>query len=322
MMTSPHPVVTIIGILIVALTIASGLIWLERRLLALWQDRYGPNRVGPFGLLQVLADMIKIFFKEDWTPPFADRAIFIAAPAIIVVTVLMSFAVLPIAPGIIVADLNVGLLFILAMSSLGVYSVVLAGWSSDNKYALLGAFRAGAQMLSYEVFMGLSLMGVVLLAGSFDLAAIVNAQRHLWFVIPQFLGFVLFVVAGLAETRRLPFDLPEAESELVAGFHSEYSSMKFGMFFVGEYLGITLISALIAVLFFGGWLGPVLPPVVWLLLKTFFFISFFILLRASLPRPRFDQLMNWGWKAMLPLSLANLLVTGAIVVAMSPGRAL
>jgi NADH-quinone oxidoreductase subunit H len=322
MMTSPHPVVTIIGILIVALTIASGLIWLERRLLALWQDRYGPNRVGPFGLLQVLADMIKIFFKEDWTPPFADRAIFIAAPAIIVVTVLMSFAVLPIAPGIIVADLNVGLLFILAMSSLGVYSVVLAGWSSDNKYALLGAFRAGAQMLSYEVFMGLSLMGVVLLAGSFDLAAIVNAQRHLWFVIPQFLGFVLFVVAGLAETRRLPFDLPEAESELVAGFHSEYSGMKFGMFFVGEYLGITLISALIAVLFFGGWLGPVLPPVVWLLLKTFFFICFFILLRASLPRPRFDQLMNWGWKVMLPLSLANLLVTGAIVVAMSPGRAL
>ena len=321
-MTSPHPVLTIIGILIVALTIASGLIWLERRLLALWQDRYGPNRVGPFGLLQVLADMIKIFFKEDWNPPFADRAIFIAAPAIIVVTVLMSFAVLPIAPGIIVADLNVGLLFILAMSSLGVYSVVLAGWSSDNKYALLGAFRAAAQMLSYEVFMGLSLMGVVLLAGSFDLAEIVNAQRHMWFVIPQFVGFVLFVIAGLAETRRLPFDLPEAESELVAGFHSEYSGMKFGMFFVGEYLGITLISALIAVLFFGGWLGPVLPPVVWLLLKTFFFICFFILLRASLPRPRFDQLMNWGWKAMLPLSLANLLVTGAIVVAMSPGRTL
>lgn len=319
-MTSPHPVLTIIGILIVALTIASGLIWLERRLLALWQDRYGPNRVGPFGLLQVVADMIKIFFKEDWNPPFADRAIFIAAPAIIVATVLMSFAVLPIAPGIIVADLNVGLLFILAMSSLGVYSVVLAGWSSDNKYALLGAFRAAAQMLSYEVFMGLSLMGVVLLAGSFDLAEIVNAQRHMWFFIPQFLGFILFVIAGLAETRRLPFDLPEAESELVAGFHSEYSGMKFGMFFVGEYLGITLISALISILFFGGWLGPVLPPIVWLLVKTFFFICFFILLRASLPRPRFDQLMNWGWQEMLPLSLLNLLVTGAIVIARSGGR--
>jgi NADH-quinone oxidoreductase subunit H len=320
MMTSPYPVLTIIGILIVALTIAAGLIWLERRLLALWQDRYGPNRVGPFGLLQVLADMIKIFFKEDWNPPFADRAIFIAAPAIIMVTVLMSFAVLPIAPGIIVADLNIGLLFVLGMSSLGVYSVVLAGWSSDNKYALLGAFRAAAQMLSYEVFMGLSLMGVVLLAGSFDLAAIVNAQRRIWFVIPQFLGFVLFVIAGLAETRRLPFDLPEAESELVAGYHSEYSGMKFGMFFVGEYLGITLISTLISILFFGGWLGPVLPPIVWLLAKTFFFICFFILLRASLPRPRFDQLMNLGWQVMLPLALLNLLVTGAIVVARSGGR--
>jgi NADH-quinone oxidoreductase subunit H len=320
MMTSPHPVLTVIGILIVVLTMAAGLVWFERRLLALWQDRYGPNRVGPFGLLQPLADMIKIFFKEDWIPPFADKAVFIAAPAIIMITVLMSFAVLPIAPGIIVADLNVGLLFVLAMSSLGVYSVVLAGWASNNKYALLGAFRAAAQMLSYEVFMGLSLMGVVLLAGSFDLARIVNAQRHLWFVIPQFLGFVLFVIAGVAETRRLPFDLPEAESELVAGFHSEYSGMKFGMFFVGEYLGITLISALIAILFFGGWLGPVLPPIVWLLIKTFLFVCFFILLRASLPRPRFDQLMNWGWQAMLPLSLVNLLVTGAVVVASSGGR--
>ncbi|MGA2879907.1 MAG: NADH-quinone oxidoreductase subunit NuoH [Bryobacteraceae bacterium] len=322
MMTSPYPVATIIGILVAALTIASGLIWLERRLLALWQDRYGPNRVGPFGLLQVLADMIKIFFKEDWIPPFADKAVFIIAPAVIVITVLMSFAVLPIAPGIVVADLNIGLLFILAMSSLGVYSVVLAGWSSDNKYSLIGAFRAAAQMLSYEVFMGLSLMGVVLLAGSFDLVQIVEAQRHIWFIIPQFLGFVLFMIAGVAETRRLPFDLPEAESEIVAGFHSEYSGMKFGMFFVGEYLGVTLISALIAVLFFGGWLGPVLPPVLWFLLKTFFFICFFILLRASLPRPRFDQLMNWGWKAMLPLSLVNLLVTGAIAIALSPGRSL
>ena len=320
MMTSTYPVATVIGILVAALTIASGLIWLERRLLALWQDRYGPNRVGPFGLLQVLADMIKIFFKEDWIPPFADKAVFILAPAVIVVTVLMSFAVLPIAPGIIVADLNIGLLFILAMSSLGVYSVVLAGWSSDNKYSLIGAFRAAAQMLSYEVFMGLSLMGVVVLAGSFDLVQIVEAQRRIWFIVPQFLGFVLFMIAGVAETRRLPFDLPEAESEIVAGFHSEYSGMKFGMFFVGEYLGVTLISALIAVLFFGGWLGPVLPPIVWFLLKMFLFICFFILLRAALPRPRFDQLMNWGWKVMLPLSLVNLLVTGAIVLAISPVR--
>jgi NADH-quinone oxidoreductase subunit H len=308
-MTSFYPIATIIGVLIVALSIASGLIWLERRLLALWQDRYGPNRVGPLGLLQVVADMIKIFTKEDWIPPFADKPVFVLAPAIIVVTVLMTFAVLPITPRIMVTDLNIGLLFFLAMSSLGVYSVVLAGWSSDNKYSLLGGVRAAAQMLSYEVFMGLSLMGVVVLAGSFDLANIVEAQRKMWFVIPQFLGFVLFLIAGLAEARRLPFDLPEAESELVAGYHSEYSGMKFGMFFVGEYLGVTLISALIAIMFFGGWLGPWLPPMVW-----FFIICFFILLRASLPRPRFDQLMSWGWKLMLPLALANILVTGAVVL--------
>jgi NADH-quinone oxidoreductase subunit H len=314
-MTSPYPIATIIGVLIVALSLASGLIWLERRLLALWQDRYGPNRVGPFGLLQVVADMIKIFTKEDWIPPFADKPVFVLAPAIIVVTVLMTFAVLPIAPGIIVTDLNIGLLFFLAMSSLGVYSVVLAGWSSDNKYSLLGGLRAAAQMISYEVFMGLSLMGVVVLAGSFDLAKIVEAQRKMWFVIPQFLGFILFLMAGIAETRRLPFDLPEAESELVAGYHSEYSGMKFGMFFVGEYLGVTLISALIAVLFFGGWLGPWLPPIVWFFIKLFLFICFFILLRASLPRPRFDQLMSWGWKLMLPLALVNILITGAVVLA-------
>ncbi|MCC6368612.1 MAG: NADH-quinone oxidoreductase subunit NuoH [Bryobacterales bacterium] len=316
-MTSPYPIVAIIGILVAALTLAAGLIWLERRLLALWQDRYGPNRVGPFGLLQVLADMIKIFFKEDWIPPFADKAVFIVAPAVIVVTVLMSFAVLPIAPGIIVSDLNVGLLFVLGMSSLGVYSVVLAGWSSDNKYALLGGLRAAAQMMSYEVFMGLALMGVVLLAGSFNLSEIVAAQRQVWFVVPQFLGFVLFLIAGVAETRRLPFDLPEAESELIAGFHAEYSGMKFGLFFVGEYLGVILISCLITILFFGGWLGPVLPPIVWFLIKMMFFICFFILLRAALPRPRFDQLMSWGWKVMLPLALANLLVTGAAALAWS-----
>ena len=313
-MTSPHPIAAIVGILMVALTAAAGLIWLERRLLALWQDRYGPNRVGPFGLLQVVADMIKIFFKEDWIPPFADKVVFVIAPAIIFVTVFLSFAVLPVAPGIIISDLNVGLLFFLAMSSLGVYSVVLAGWASNNKYSLLGGVRAAAQMLSYEVFMGLSLMGTVLLAGSFRLSDIVKAQKHMWFVIPQFLGFILFLIAGVAETRRLPFDLPEAESELIAGFHSEYSGMKFGLFFVGEYLGVILISAMIAVLFFGGWMGPVLPPVIWFLLKTFLFICLFILLRASLPRPRFDQLMSWGWKVMLPLTLANLVVTGAIIM--------
>ena len=302
------------GILFSVLTIGGMLIWLERRLLGLWQDRYGPNRVGPFGLLQVAADMIKVFTKEDWIPPFADKAVFIIAPAVIVVVVLMSFAVIPYAPGIAVVDLNIGLLFFLAMSSLGVYSVALAGWASDSKYSLLGGLRASAQMLSYEVFMGLSLMGVVMLAGSFNLRDIVEAQRGLWFVVPQFIGFVVFFIAGIAETHRLPFDLPEAESELVAGYHSEYSGMKFGMFFVGEYLGITLISAITVALFFGGWLGPVLPPLVWFMIKTFIFISFFILLRASLPRPRYDQLMSFGWKLCLPLSLVNLVVTGAVIL--------
>ena len=315
-MTSPYPFAVIFGVLIVALTFAAALIWVERRLLAVWQDRYGPNRTGPFGLLQVLADMIKIFTKEDWIPPFADKPVFVIAPAIIMITVLLSFAVVPFAPGIIVTNIsNVALLFFLGMSSLGVYSIVLAGWSSANKYSLLGGLRASAQMISYEVFMGMSLMGVVLLAGSFDLTTIVEAQRHLWFFVPQFLGFVLFLIAGVAESRRLPFDLPEAEAELVAGFHSEYSGMKFGMFFVGEYLGVLLISSMITVLFLGGWMGPVLPPILWFLIKMFALVGFFILLRATLPRPRFDQLMAWGSKLMLPLALANLLVTGAVVLA-------
>ncbi len=308
--------IILFGILTVVLSIAAGLIWLERRLLGFWQDRYGPNRVGPFGTLQVLADMIKIFAKEDWVPPFADKVVFVLAPATIIVTVLMTFTVIPFAPGIYVARLDIGLLFFLAMSSMGVYSVALAGWSSDNKYSLLGGLRAAAQMLSYEVFMGLSLLGVVMLVGSFDLVRIVEAQRRVWFFIPQFLGFVIFLIAGVAETHRLPFDLPEAESELVAGYHAEYSGMKFGMFFVGEYLGITLISALIATLFFGGWLGPVLPPIIWFALKTSFFICGFILLRASLPRPRYDQLMAYGWKVMFPLALANILVTAGILLAL------
>jgi len=213
-----------------------------------------------------------------------------------------------------VADLNIGLLFFLGMSSLGVYSVMLAGWASGNKYSFIGSLRAAAQMLSYEVFMGLSLMGVVILAGSFSLTRIVEAQRGLWFCVPQALGLLVFANAAVAETRRLPFDLPEAESELVAGYHAEYSAMKFGLFFVGEYLGITLISAMIVTLFFGGWLGPWLPPIVWFVLKTFVLVCGFILLRATLPRPRFDQLMAYGWKVLLPVALVNLLVTGALVV--------
>jgi NADH-quinone oxidoreductase subunit H len=309
------PLFIVVSVLITLLTIASMLIWLERRLLALWQDRYGPNRVGPFGLLQVIADVLKIFTKEDWIPPFADKKVFVVAPMIIMSTVLMSFAVVPFAPGFVVADLNIGLLFFLAMSSMGVYSVALAGWASNNKYSLLGGLRASAQMVSYEVFMGMSLMGVVMLTGSFKLSDIVEAQANLWFCVPQFLGMIVFTIAGIAETHRVPFDLPEAESELVAGFHSEYSGMKFGMFFVGEYVGVTLISAMVTVLFLGGWHGPFLPPHLWFFLKTLLIICLFILLRGALPRLRYDQLIEFGWKVMLPLSIVNLLVTGAVALA-------
>lgn len=309
----------VFGILVAVVLLAALLTWAERRLLGLWQDRYGPNRVGPFGLLQVVADVVKLLGKEDFTPPFADRPVFILAPAIVMVCMLMAFAVVPFAPGIVIIDSNIGLLFFFAMSSLAVYSVLLAGYASNNKYALLGGMRAAAQTVSYEVFMGLSLMGVVMMAGSFNLRDIVEAQVDGWFIVPQFLGFIVFMVAGIAESHRLPFDLPEAEHELTAGFHTEYSGMKFGMFFVGEYLGVILISALIVTLFLGGWHGPWLvgnwlPPLLWFLLKTLVFIIFFVLLRAAIPRPRYDQLMAFGWQVMLPLSLINLLVTGALLL--------
>jgi NADH-quinone oxidoreductase subunit H len=320
MSSSPLVAVLVtVGVLLGALTIAALLIWLERRLLALWQDRLGPNRLGPLGLFQVVADVIKIFSKEDWIPPFADKPVFVLAPTILIVSVLLSFAVVPVAPGIGVVDLNVGLLFFLAMSSMGVYSLVLAGWSSNNKYSLLGGLRAAAQMLSYEVFMGLSLMGVVLMAGSLNLREIVEAQQDLWFFLPQLLGLAIFLVAGFAETHRIPFDLPEAEAELVAGYHVEYSAIKFGMFLVGEYLGITLISALIVTFFFGGWLAPFglpLSGIVWFLIKTFFFIGLFVLARGGLPRLRSDQLMGLGWKLLLPLALLNLAVTGGVLLAL------
>ena len=311
--------IVVFGVLAGLLTLAGGLIWGERRLLALWQDRYGPNRCGPAGILQLVADMIKIFTKEDWIPPLADKPVFVIAPMVIMVATLVSFAVVPLAPGLSVVDLNIGLLFFLAMSSMSVYGIALAGWASPNKYALLGSLRAVGQMLSYEVFMGLSLMGVVAMAGSFSLRSIVVAQEGLWFCVPQAVGLAVFVIAGLAEMRRIPFDLPEAENELVAGYHTEYSGFKFAMFFMGEYVGISLISALIVTLFLGGWMGPWLPPIVWFILKTLPVISLFILVRASLPRPRYDQLMSLGWKAMLPLALANLVVTGAVVLWRAPG---
>ena len=302
----------VLGVVII---VAAMLIWVERRLLGFWQERLGPNRVGRFGWLQVVADMVKIFTKEDWVPRFADRLSFVIAPAIIMTVVLLSFAVIPFAPNIGVVNSNIGVLFILAMASLGAYSVMLGGLSSDNKYALLGSLRAAAQMVSYEVFMGISLLGVVALSGSFNLREIVEDQADTWYVVPQFIGFVIFLIAGVAESHRLPFDIPEAEQEICAGYHTEYSGMKFGMFFVAEYIGLVLISSLITVLFFGGWLGPsFLPPIFWFALKASLFIAFFILLRAAIPRPRYDQLMNYGWLFLLPVSLINLLVTGFIIL--------
>ena len=305
--------VIMIGLMVAILVpTAAMLVWFERRLLGFFQQRYGPNRVGYFGLLQSLADLIKILFKHDWIPPFADRPVFVLAPLIGAMAILMSFAVVPMAPGLVVSDSNIGLLFFLAMTSMAVYSVVLAGWASNNKYALLGGMRAAAQTISYEVFMGVSLLGVVILSGSFKLSDIVLAQQNMWYVIPQFLGFVIFMIAGIAESHRLPFDLPEAETELTAGFHTEYSGIKFALFFLGEYLGMMLISMMITTVFLGGWLGPWLPPIVWFLLKTLSLICFFVLLRAALPRPRFDQLLELGWKWILPLALLNLVATAFV----------
>jgi NADH-quinone oxidoreductase subunit H len=319
----------VIGILLNVVVLAALLIWVERRALGWWQDRYGPNRVGFLGLGQVVADMIKIFTKEDWVPPFADKAVFVIAPAIVMATILLGVAVVPFAPGITIAgNWNVGLLFFLGMTSLAVYSVMLGGWASNKKYALLGTMRASAQTITYEVFMGLSLMGVVLQAGSFNLTDIVEAQRGLWYVVPQFVGFVTFMIAGLAETHRLPLDLPEAEHELTAGFHTEYSGMKFGMFFVGEYVAVVLVSTMLTALFLGGWHMPwglELPgwqlfgwsfmPLFWFMAKTWVFIMFFILLRSAIPRPRYDQLMAFGWKVLLPIVILNLVVTGYFVLA-------
>ena len=323
----PQPLI-VGAILLGVVGLAAILIWVERRALGIWQDRWGPNRVWFLGLGQVVADMIKIFTKEDWIPPFADKAVFVIAPAIVMATILIAFAVVPVAPGVTVAGTwNVGLLFFLGMTSLAAYSAMLGGWASNNKYALLGALRGSAQSITYEVFMGLSLMGVVVQAGSFSLIDIVNAQRHLWFFVPQIFGFLTFMVAGIAETHRLPLDLPEAEHELTAGFHTEYSGMKFGMFFVGEYVAVVLVSAMLTTLFFGGWLGPTfgpewlqqLQPIMWFAAKTGVFIMFFILLRAAIPRPRYDQLMAFGWKVLLPVTVVNLAVTGAFVLWRSHG---
>lgn len=300
--------------------VAALMIVYERRMLALWQDRYGPNRVGWQGSLQLVADMLKIFFKEDWTPEFADKKIFTLAPAIAMFTALASFAIIPLSPTLGAADWNIGILFFFAMAGLAVYAVMFGGWASANKFSLLGGLRSSAQTISYEVFLGLSLMGVVAMAGSFNLREIVEAQTVVWNVIPQFFGFLTFVVAGVAVTHRHPFDQPETEQELAEGYHVEYSGMKFGMFFIGEYVNVVVISALMTCLFFGGWLAPFgleipfIPPVIWFMLKTLFFMTLFVLARGSLMRPRYDQVMNFGWKVCLPVTLVNLLVTAAVIL--------
>lgn len=303
----------------VILTLAAYLVLAERRILGWMQDRIGPNRVGPMGLLQPLADVIKMITKEDMIPAAADRLLFSMAPAMAAIPAILTFAIIPVgAPlGLFgrevtlqVTDLNVGVLFFMALSSIAVYGVALGGWASNSKYALLGSIRGLSQLISYELSMGLSLVPVVMLARSFSLADIVNAQAAVPFIVYQPIAFLIFLISILAECRRIPFDLPEAEGELVAGFHTEYSGMRFGLFFVGEYINIIALGALASLFFLGGWRGPLLPPILWFFIKVGLFSFLFIWVRGTLPRLRYDQLMHLGWKFLTPLALLNILVTG------------
>ncbi|BCA80915.1 NADH-quinone oxidoreductase subunit NuoH [Desulfuromonas sp. AOP6] len=307
----------------VVLTLAAYLVLAERKILGRLQLRHGPNRVGPFGLLQPLADVIKLLTKEDTIPAGADRPIFLLAPGLTAITALLAFAVVPFSPPItlfgrtvpmVVCDLNIGVLYFLGLSSLAVYGVALGGWASNSKYALLGSIRGLAQLISYELSMGLAIVPVVLATRSFSLTDIVMAQANIPFALVHPLAFLIFFISMLAESKRVPFDLPEAEAELVAGFHTEYSGMRFGLFFVGEYINLIILSAMITVLFLGGWHGPLLPPLVWFVGKVLFICFIFIWIRGSLPRLRYDQLMHFGWKVLVPLALLNVLVTGAVLL--------
>src|SRR3989441_5410827 len=300
---------------------------LERRLLGRIQVRYGPNRVGPFGLLQPLADGIKLFFKEDVRPLGADPVVYLAAPAISTLVALAAFAVIPVGPSLSIfgrpvplqlANLDIGVLYVLAVGSLGVYGIALAGWSSNNKYSLLGGIRATAQMISYELSLGLSLMGVIMIAGSLNLAEIVDAQSRYWFIFLQPLGFILYLISGIAETNRAPFDLPEAETELVAGYHTEYSGMKFALFFMAEYINMITVSSIATTMYLGGYHGPcnLLDGPWWFLLKIVLLLFVYVWLRATLPRLRYDRLMNFGWKVLLPLGLANVVLTAIGILAL------
>jgi NADH-quinone oxidoreductase subunit H len=308
-------ILKLLAVLIVLLTLAAYLVWVERKVLARIQARFGPNRAWRFGLLQPLADVIKLMTKEDTVPEGADKKIFLLAPGLVGATALLIFAVVPFGPvPMVIADLNVGILFFLAFSSIGVYGVVLGGWASNSKYSLLGGVRAAAQMISYEVSFGLSLVPIVMLAGSFSLVDIVNAQSRLPFILMQPVSFILFFVSAAAEIKRVPFDLPEAENELVAGYHTEYSGMRFGLFFLGEYITMIVLGGLVAIFFLGGWRGPVFPPILWFLFKVFLTVFILIWFRGTLPRLRYDRLMNIGWKVLIPVSLLNIMATGAVIL--------
>jgi NADH-quinone oxidoreductase subunit H len=307
----------------VMMTLAAYLGLVERRLLGWIQDRTGPNRVGYQGLLQPIADFVKLLAKEDFCPAAADRWLFYIAPAFAAIPAIMTFAVVPFGAPVSIlgrdvplqmADVNVGLLVFLALSSIAVYSVAIGGWASNSKYALLGSIRGLAQLISYELSMGLSLVPVVMLARSFRLSDIVNAQATVPFIVYQPVAFIIFLISITAECKRVPFDLPEAESELVAGFHAEYSGMRFALFFLGEYINVILLGALATTFFLGGWYGPFLPPLLWFFLKTMAFAFFFIWVRGTMPRLRYDQLMSFGWKLLTPLALLNILVTGWLLV--------
>jgi NADH-quinone oxidoreductase subunit H len=310
-------------VLLVLLLLAAYLVWLERKFLARLQIRYGPNRAGKFGLLQPIADTIKMLTKEDIVPAAADRPVFLLAPAVVATTALMMFAVVPFGSSVtlfgkkvplVISDLNVGLLYIFALSSLGVYGVAMGGWASNSKYSLLGGIRGAAQMISYELALGLSLIPIVMLAGSFSIVEIVRAQENYPFILVQPFAFVIFMISAMAESKRIPFDLPEAENELGAGYHTEYSGMRFGLFFLGEYVHLQVLGALVAVLFLGGWRGPILPAPVWLLIKIVFMALVMVWVRGTLPRLRYDQLMALGWKILIPAALFNIMVTGAILL--------
>ncbi|MBI5740948.1 MAG: NADH-quinone oxidoreductase subunit NuoH [Nitrospirae bacterium] len=295
-------------------------VYFERKVIGHMQARLGPMRVGWHGLLQPIADGLKLFFKEDIIPSQADKPIFYIAPIIGMIAVLSSLAVIPLWEGFSIANLNIGILYILALSSVGAYSIILAGWASNSKYSFLGGLRSSAQVISYEISMGLSLVGVMMLAGSANLSDIVRAQSGHWFLWSQPVACLIFVLSAIAETNRAPFDLPEAESELVAGYFTEYSGMRFGLFFMAEYAGMFIMSALGSICFLGGWNGPDfgifanVPKVIWLLLKVYGCIFFYFWIRATLPRYRYDQLMNLGWKLFIPLALANVVVTGLIKI--------